>query len=119
MLIDVSFAPYANCESFVDDIQKRNCRKEIFIKYLFAIIKYETDKEISTIALDELFEVSEGNLSIPNNLEDYKIRNNQVFKLKSTESTQCPAFWVTILMQWMQILNTESGVKVGLVDQDR
>lgn len=87
MLIDVSFAPYANCESFVDDIQKRNCRKEIFIKYLFAIIKYETDKEISTIALDELFEVSEGNLSIPNNLEDYKIRNNQVFSLKSTEST--------------------------------
>ena len=39
MLIDVSFAPYENCESFADDIQKRNCRKQIFVKYLFAIIK--------------------------------------------------------------------------------
>lgn len=87
MLIDVSFAPYASCESISNEQQKRNCRKEIFVKYLFAIVKYEYDKELSTKALDELFEVTEGNLSIPNNIEDYKIRESKKYIINSTEIT--------------------------------
>jgi hypothetical protein len=87
MLIDVSFSPYTSCENISDETSKRNCRKEKFVKYLFAIVKYEYDRELSAKALDELFEVSEGNLSIPNNVDDYKIRNTQVFTLNSTENT--------------------------------
>lgn len=87
MLIDASFAPYGKCQNIVDDTQERNCRKEIFMKYLFAIAKYEYDKDISIYALDELFEVTEGNLFVPNNSEDYKIRNSQIFNLTSTEKT--------------------------------
>lgn len=72
MLIDTSFQPYESCVN-VGDNEKRNCMKEIFVKYFYAITRYETDKDFSVYALDELFEVSVGNLAIPNNFDEYNI----------------------------------------------
>lgn len=72
-LVDTSFGVYPVCDSISSSDMKDNCKKAIFVKYLYSIVKYETDKELSTYALDEAYEVVNGNLRIPNDITEYRI----------------------------------------------
>ena len=80
-LIDYSFAPYSVCDSIADDGQKEDCQKELFVKYIFAITKYVKDKEFSPVALDEIYEAIQGNLTISNNSDEYRIKETKQYTL--------------------------------------
>jgi YD repeat-containing protein len=78
-LIDTSFAPYSICDKAVDEDEKYNCRKTIFVKYLYAIVKYEKGVDLSADALDEIFEVLQGHNSVPSDMSDYFVRDTKIY----------------------------------------
>lgn len=86
-LIDASFAGYNVCSSISNSDMKDNCKKSVFVKYLYALAKYETDKDLSTYALDEAYEVVNGNLRMPNDISEYKITEVKSYTVDGSAAT--------------------------------
>lgn len=82
-LVDASFFGYFACD-YLSGSAKEDCKKEVFVKYLYAIVKYETDTELSTYSLDEAYEVINGNLRFPNDITEYKIYETKTYSIVGT-----------------------------------
>lgn len=68
------------CDEYEDD-EKNACVKEIFVQYIYAITKYVKDREFSPAALDEIYEAIQGNLTIPNNVAEYFLKETKHYTL--------------------------------------
>jgi hypothetical protein len=73
---------------FLSGEAMNDCRKTVLVKYLYSIIKYEKGAEISPYTLDDMAEVILGNMSVPNNQDEYKVRETKKYQITSLEKLQ-------------------------------